>query len=364
MDFWKHFGLKEQDRSRCLEAVRERYAGWEVREYEEQGGCSFTMLVSRCRDTDGDTSVTDSENGDAAEEPNAGGTSCIVQVRPAQHALDLDIAAAAKQMYPALAPRTRALNHDLPGSLCAYEIQKMPGTPLSRLLPKTQVLDAVMQQKHKRLITSLASLIAASYAPPKLPRHTRADSPMSDTPTLLSQCRGRVGSSMVRRLEQLSQELPSIGLRHVARDTWAKLRDIRDYPVVLNHGDLIPSNILVDEESWEITGLVDWAEAELLPFGTCAYGLELVLGHVEPIPSGNEYVYFDNAVHLRDVFWTSLFAAVPDLKKRRADVETMRDVGVLLWYGFAWDEGRVDRVVSEGRDGVEVACLRAFMRVG
>jgi hypothetical protein len=39
-------------------------------------------------------------------------------------------------------------------------------------------------------------------------------------------------------------------------------------------------------------------------------------------------------------------------------------VGVLLWYGFAWDEGRVERVVSEGRDGVEVACLRAFMRVG
>jgi hypothetical protein len=35
----------------------------------------------------------------------------------------------------------------------------------------------------------------------------------------------------------------------------------------------------------------------------------------------------------------------------------------LLWFGFAWDEGRIDRVVSEGRDEVELACLNAFLGV-
>jgi hypothetical protein len=35
-----------------------------------------------------------------------------------------------------------------------------------------------------------------------------------------------------------------------------------------------------------------------------------------------------------------------------------------LWFGFAWDEGRIDRVVEEERDGMEVVCLRAFLGVG
>jgi hypothetical protein len=38
----------------------------------------------------------------------------------------------------------------------------------------------------------------------------------------------------------------------------------------------------------------------------------------------------------------------------------MRDIGVLLWYGYAWDGGAIDRVVNEMDDSVEVVCLRAF----
>lgn len=37
-----------------------------------------------------------------------------------------------------------------------------------------------------------------------------------------------------------------------------------------------------------------------------------------------------------------------------------RDVGVLLWYGTAFDEGRLDKVVNEQDDRVELACLEAF----
>jgi hypothetical protein len=130
---------------------------------------------------------------------------------------------------------------------------------------------------------------------------------------------------------------------------------------VLNHGDLIPSNILVEEDTWNITGLVDWAEAEYLPFGTCLYGLENLLGYSS---DAGGYVYYENEGYLRRVFWECLFDAVPELKSREGDVRAIRDVGVLLWYGIAWDDGAIDRVVNEFEDGGEVACLRAFLGTG
>jgi Ser/Thr protein kinase RdoA (MazF antagonist) len=38
-------------------------------------------------------------------------------------------------------------------------------------------------------------------------------------------------------------------------------------PMVLLHRDLRASNILVDEKSCHLTGVIDWAEAETCPFG-------------------------------------------------------------------------------------------------
>jgi hypothetical protein len=42
-------------------------------------------------------------------------------------------------------------------------------------------------------------------------------------------------------------------------------------------------------------------------------------------------------------------------------VELARDVGVLLWHGLAWDDGRIDRVVEPGKDENELAHLNAFL---
>lgn len=37
-------------------------------------------------------------------------------------------------------------------------------------------------------------------------------------------------------------------------------------------------NIHVDEETSHITGIVDWADAKMAPFGTSLGGLETILG--------------------------------------------------------------------------------------
>lgn len=74
-------------------------------------------------------------------------------------------------------------------------------------------------------------------------------------------------------------------------------------------------------------------------------------------------MYHENAAQLRELFWTRLSDLVPDLEPRKEDVRTMRDMGVLLWYGYAWDDGAIDRVVNDADDVVEMTCLRAFLAV-
>lgn len=358
--FWERFDVSEGDRVRCLNALPSRYEGWLVQELGDQGYCSLTLLV--CGPEERRSSSTESFGADENQLP---GPSRIVQIRPARYALDLDIAGAAKETYPSLAPSIRSLDLDLhlKGKFCVYEMQRMTGTPLSRALPRCQNPSSTVQRKQESLIESFAAMVAQGLKPsiPK-DRTVRADSPMEDIPSIYSQCTGKVGSTIVSRLEKLRKSLPEGYLSGIASETLACVRSLKDYPVVLNHGDLIPSNVLVDEETWKITGLVDWAEAEYLPFGTCLYGLEHLLGHMSTSASP-AFTYYENASQLRELFWRRLFDLVPWLKSREGDVRIMRKLGILLWYGFAWDDGAIDRVVNDVDDPAEMVCLRAFLQV-
>lgn len=363
--FWGRVGLEETDRAICIEAVRRKYDRRLVEDFEYQGYCSFTLLVSRPQEhittQTGARGITPTPESDMTEQ-------VIVQIRPARHALDLDVTWEASRIYPSLAPRARALGVNLPGNLCAYEMSLLAGTPLPRLRPLELLPVTETQAKQVTLVTSFARVLAHSW-PSVTSRKRRdsvwrSDSPSSEEQTVLPLCTGKVGSCIMQKLQQLAQELPDNWLRERAKITLDKLRAIDDYPVVLNHGDLIPSNILVNEETWQITGLVDWAEAEYLPFGTCLYGLEHLLGFLQAPSqelSSPTFVYYDNAAHLRELFWATINGLVPELGGRQGEVRVMRDLGVLLWHGYAWDEGTIDRVVDEVNDDEELAKLRAFL---
>lgn len=70
------------------------------------------------------------------------------------------------------------------------------------------------------------------------------------------------------------------------------------YPLVLTHSDLNEMNILVDPDSGEITGVVDWPNASILPFGFTLYALESALGSM----GSSGWQWFDNVHDLRDAF--------------------------------------------------------------
>ncbi|KAF2124840.1 hypothetical protein P153DRAFT_361005 [Dothidotthia symphoricarpi CBS 119687] len=374
--FWERMGLEEKDMDVCMRVVREKYGKRRVEEFTEQGYCSVTLVVYPQDEA--------SDGNDLRHDVSAahGKDGCrIVQFRSGQQALDPSITQAARLTYPTFAPDIRMLNLPLPGQLRIYEMDLLYGTPLSHLQSSEWTLAITTYAKQERLVTSFADMIAQGWQATKKPvsyfRQTRADSPMDEEIDVLSQCTGKVGASIVPRLEGLSEELPDAWLRQRAKSVLEHVRNMSNYPVVLNHGDLIPSNILVDEQTWRISGLCDWAEAEYLPFGTCLYGLEHLLGHLSPTcPSSTRppndsseivnatttFVYLDNAPRLRTIFWTQLLGLIEGLVDRQDEVMVVRDMGVLLWYGYAWDDGAINRVVNEVDDKKEIACLRTFLR--
>lgn len=357
-DFWGRLGLQERDRKAHMEAVQGVYPGRKVDEFQHQGYCSFTLIVHPWSCTSDSSSNKQHEDGINETE------TLIVQIRPPQYALSLNITNAATKLYPGLAPRTIRLTQGIKNDLIAYVMPKLPGEPMSLLQPRVRSPGAEIYKKQITLIKDFAASLAQSWhSASQTRRFTRADSPvMASSPNIFSHCPGKVGSAIIPKLRLLAHSLPSAALRQRAQTVLEKIQtvDAHSYPVVLTHGDLIPSNILVDKHTWRITGLVDWAEAEDLPFGTCLYGLEHLLGYM---PSTAQFVYFDSAPRLRTLFWERLWEAVPELRTKRDEVGVVRDLGVLLWHGFAWDEGSIDRVVEEGRDRVEVVRLRTFLGV-
>lgn len=219
---------------------------------------------------------------------------------------------------------------------------------------------------------------------------------------------GSLHKATPAKLGRLGVELPTAGLREVAG--WVRRRFLelglqrvpgerrrgerQLLPFTVNHGDVVPGNILVDEDTGRLTGLVDWAEAEVGVWGLCLYGLEFLLGFVSS--SSNEggeqeqsnsnvgggvawgaegkgasdgekkfsFTYYPEAAESRALFWEEVKRRIgtpfeEPMVKEAADV--IRDVGVLLWFGFAWDEGRIDRVVNEKDDPRELVLLETFL---
>jgi hypothetical protein len=128
--------------------------------------------------------------------------------------------------------------------------------------------------------------------------------------------------------------------------------------------------MMVEAHSGTLNGMVDWAEAEYLPFGTCLYGIEYLFGYTpnndrrDSVIGKRHFQYYSCAAELRRQFWCRLRSIIPTLREDGKLLEAVllaKLIGTLLWYGFAWDDGAIDRVVNAGEDGQELAYLETFI---
>lgn len=322
------------------EILRAVYEDFQLTELDTQGACSYTALAIMT-------------NGSVVLRK-------IIQARESKYALDLKLTDEATRVYGHLAPATKLLA-TMPFKYDAgqetfyfYELDLVPGVPYSSLIPRRASTDEDTIVQQRMLVGHLARFFARGWK-------RKSDK---------SYRQGKVGSQISVKLEKLSTQLPIQRLRTVAEWALGVMPLLDKLPVVLTHGDIVPSNIMVHPDSGMLRGMVDWVEAEYLPFGLAFYGLEYLLGFASKRRDSAtdatvvSFVYYDCAPMLRLHFWTALLNKIPALKDN-ADllkaVHAAKVIGTLLWFGFAWDNGAIDRVVTEERDGDMIAYLEAFL---
>jgi serine/threonine protein kinase len=311
-DFFNRCGLDPRARLDCHLFAEKFFPDKPITPAPTQGYCSYTISVD----------------------------DYIVQFRPPKYNLDLDVASAAEVVFGISAPTTSYKGIVAPHGLLVYVMKRMPGISYKEL---TLQAPDVAAKVRKTLCQDFAQFLAKAW-------HQGAE---------ISLPLGIIGSSIKQRLQKLHNELPT-RFRSIVKHVINQYHLIDDLPLVLAHGDIVPSNILLDPSSGHLYGLVDWAEAEMLPFGICLYGLEEILGHVT---DKNQFVYYPDAEASRAAFWAQLRAEIPQLEDKETLEAVMlaRDLGILLWHGFAFDDGAINRVVQEGRDCQEIGYLDTLL---
>lgn len=320
--FFSSRKVSQTFRSDCDGLAEARFPGEEIRPAPAQGYCSYTVFV---------------------------GEDKVVQFRPPDHGLDVDIISTARRGFGDIVPETEFLGvvqDETDGAgLHAYSMRKLPGTSLvgARRSEKSNTKRA--RSMRRQIVKDFAQLQAASWDN----RIRNNEVPQ----------RGLIGASLTWRAKLLESALPD-RFKKFASSNLQRMWDLEQLPWALTHGDLIPSNILVDSETGSIVGLLDWAEAEWLPFGVGLYGLEELLGE----EVDGEFTYFPEARKLRHLFWSQLLSHVPELRANPQLLSTVKEaqiLGVLLWHGIAFDDGRLDRVVEKGTDDAEISRLDATL---
>ena len=110
------------------------------------------------------------------------------------------------------------------------------------------------------------------------------------------------------------------------------LEAILSLPMVLLHRDFGTSNIMVDGTSCHLTGIIDWAEAEICPFGQNLHSLEALTGalHLK-----NGWRRYDGYEAVQDIFWSTFQDEVGDISAETINtIKTARIMGLLRSRGF------------------------------
>ncbi|KAK2064462.1 hypothetical protein LY76DRAFT_587305 [Colletotrichum caudatum] len=391
--------------------ARTKFPGYDVAPAPFQGYCSYTLLLlphtpgGKWRDSgvgagDGGSSGDGSGSGDSSSErsENSGKrgipagaerkSNLLVQFRPRRHAIDAVMCAEARGVLGGgIVPgvedlgvlmgleRAGAETGDGDDELCAYALERSGGISLTRFRELSATSGTDPRACRRRIVADLAVVFADAWRGRRNGRDV---------------VKGKVGGSLRWRLEVLVEGLTGEP-REIARRAIGELANVDSLPWVVTHGDLVPDNILVHPPPWGdgngaggrrrkemreraggLVGLIDWAEAEWLPFGVGMYGLEEMLGEDVPVEDGSHgtstgggvgttrFEYYPEASALRRLFWDEVGRVVGDEEViRRARLAQV--LGVLLWRGIAFDDGALERAVDGERDWWDMQRLNAWL---
>lgn len=118
----------------------------------------------------------------------------------------------------------------------------------------------------------------------------------------------------------------------IIRATLASLPRILSLPMVLLHKDFGDCNIMVEEESCHLVGVIDWAEAEVGPFGTDLHSLQDLMSKLH---LKNGWIRYEDDDDLALIFWETLSNQVGGLDEDTIKaIKAARVLGLLRSWGF------------------------------
>ncbi|CRG82986.1 Tudor domain-containing protein 15 [Talaromyces islandicus] len=262
----------------------------------------------------------------------------VVQFRDCDSLLDTKTVDLAREIYGNMVPA--CVNKGVigpPPSLTVYLMDKAPGITYIEVPLKTLHCTSWQEQT----VSDFARFFANSWTN-RLAESYRSDHSLADLQGKMDLLSRQIPLRFTRVVSKLREELPILFTS--------------TYPLVLNHGDLCEMNIIVNPEIGGITGVIDWAEAKILPFGMSLWGVQNMLGYM----NSTGWHYHENSSRLEGLFWDTFYEKLGTISDDdKQAMKTAERVGLVLRYGFTWEDGTRERPVTEQDSSIRY--LDAFL---
>lgn len=208
--------------------------------------------------------------------------------------------------------------------LSIYTMPFVPGVSCVQGLAYEAELDEKTEAQHSVYIRHLARYFARCWMSPQPVASAEREA-------LLGDIKRRLGL-FSHRPSALAPALTPLVVADL--ETCLPLLFEDGYRQVLTHGDLSLTNVLVDQDTLEITGIVDWSMASARPFGMELDSLFLMTGCTDR--SG----WHDYSCHerLHSIFWEEFWSLTGVGESQKQDIRHLAGqaarIGAILRYAF------------------------------
>ncbi|KAL6921925.1 hypothetical protein ACHAPO_002685 [Fusarium lateritium] len=271
------------------------YLGCDIRQASPQGAFSYTVR----------------------------GDDFVIQFRAERSPLDLDIIKHAHQMHGDWVLEVKKLD-SIPGhpTVLIYSMQLLVGVNYSLLLHSSGTTSCDVVPRQKETVKDLAYFFSQAW---------NSQVPIDSSTVLIKRLDFR------QKLQTLAESLPPRfqPLVSYCKDNLQFVFNSA-IPWCLNHGDLCDTNIIIDPPTGKLSGVIDWAEGSILPFGCALWGLETVLGRFD-FEKG-EWVYDEQREDLEDLFWETFRSHVGSLNPaQERGITVARLTGLFFRHAFKFN---------------------------
>ncbi|KAI1109073.1 hypothetical protein F5Y14DRAFT_433859 [Nemania sp. NC0429] len=254
-----------------------------------------------------------------------------VQFRLKSLGVNVEVAALARQIYGTLVPDIsfqQQLGEDSATGgkepLLVYVMSRITGISrldfiLSRGFPENSPKNKACRQN---LVQDVARFFVLAWKAPQ---------------PVAAAYRDRMANTFEKELQTLLIALPE-RFRPVIRSTLAALPGILSLPMTLIHKDFGDCNIIVENESCHLVGVIDWAEAEIGPFGTNFHSVQNLMSKFHLRNGWIRYEDYDDLVHC---FWETLGTEIGGL-----DSEVIRNIRAARVLGLLRSRGFTSRLAT------------------